>query len=342
MISSKMIERIKEYDKVFRKTITENKKLPDLSEVIQKTSMKTPSIIANTEALYSRTLRGEIFKKDVNVARDVVLGKKIMGDLSLSKGFNTRRNAFYRLALDNVNKMYSGQSGNLETFKNNFRNELKKILGPEVKKVPFSVNEVISLSAGETRGVQPFSAFVDVVETNINKGELAHYQSKFSKKLGQVQDLLSGSKPNIAEAEKIALSLDTNRKTLVNSLTEKGFTKAQINQLNLPDIKVGTNVLETYKAEDLARYKKSGLDIAKFAKDKGYYLDAKKAKPYFDVSVKSFQNAVLQAAKTNEGGVCNLFRAEGGRIGYAAGSNCVPQMEIAFDNDPKKLAQDIN
>ena len=33
------------------------------------------------------------------------------------------------------------------------------------------------------------------------------------------------------------------------------------NQLNLPDIKVGTDVLETYKAEDLTRYKKSGVDI---------------------------------------------------------------------------------
>ena len=57
------------------------------------------------------------------------------------------------------------------------------------------------------------------------------------------------SKPNVAEAEKIALSLDSSRETLVNSLTNKGFTKNQINQLNLPDIKVGTDVLETYKAE---------------------------------------------------------------------------------------------
>ena len=47
---------------------------------------------------------------------------------------------FIDKALDNVNKMYPGQSGK-ETFKDNFRNELKKILGPQVKKVPFSVKK---------------------------------------------------------------------------------------------------------------------------------------------------------------------------------------------------------
>jgi hypothetical protein len=341
-ISTKLVDNIKEYDKVFRNQLKSTKKLPDIAEVIQKTSMSTPAVIANTEALYSRLLRGETFRRDVDIAKDAVLGKKIINELSINSTNNARRSAFYRLALDKVNKLYPGESGNLETFKSNFRNELKNILGPDVKKVPFSVNEVISLAAGESRGVQPFSVFVDVVETGINEKELANYQGSFSKKLAQVQNLLSGSKPNVAEAEKIALSLDSSRETLINSLTNKGFTKNQINQLNLPDIKVGTDVLETYKAEDLARYKKSGVDIEKFAKDKGYYIDAKKAKPFFDVSEQSFKNTILKAARTNEGGVCQIFRAEGGRIGFAAGSSCVRQMEFAFDNDPVKLSQDIN
>ena len=341
-ISSGMVSNIKEYDEVFRDQIKNSKKLPDITEVIQQTSMKTPATIANTEALYSRLLRGEKFRRDVDIAKDVVLGKNIINELSINTKNNARRSAFYRLALDNINKLYPGESGNLETFKNNFRNELKNILGPDIKKVPFSINEVIGLSTGESRGIQPFSVFVDVVDTNINEGELARYQGQFSKKVDQVQKLLSGDNPDVAKAQKIASSLDLNRNTLINSLTDKGFTKAQINQLNLPDIKVGTDVLETYKAEDLARYKKSGVDIEKFAKDKGYYIDAKKAKPYFDVSAESFKNTLLKAARTNQGGVCQIFRAEGGRIGFAAGSSCVKQMQIAFDNDPVKLSQDIN
>ena len=57
---------------------------------------------------------------------------------------------------------------------------------------------------------------------------------------------------------------------------------------------------------------------------------------------KNLRTTLVTAAKTNKGGVCNLFRAEGGRIGFAGGSSCVTQMETAFDSDPVKLSQDLN
>ena len=56
----------------------------------------------------------------------------------------------------------------------------------------------------------------------------------------------------------------------------------------------------------------------------------------------NLRKTLIAAAKKNEGNVCQLFRKEGGRIGFAAGSSCVQQMEFAFDNDPVKLSQDIN
>ena len=54
------------------------------------------------------------------------------------------------------------------------------------------------------------------------------------------------------------------------------------------------------------------------------------------------RNLLVKAAETNDGGVCNIFRAEGGRIGYAAGSSCVKQMETAFDTDPVRTTEQIN
>jgi hypothetical protein len=54
------------------------------------------------------------------------------------------------------------------------------------------------------------------------------------------------------------------------------------------------------------------------------------------------RTVIMEAAKRNEGGVCNIFRAEGGRIGFAAGSSCVRQMEVAFDADPVKTTEQIN
>ena len=340
-ISSAMVDNIKEYDEVFRNQIKKTKKLPELVEVFQETSMKTPATVANTEALYSRLLRGETFRRNVGIAKDVVLGKKIIDELAINSTNNARRSAFYRIALDNINKLYPNESGNLETFKSNFRNELKNIL--KTKKVPFSVNEVIGLSTGESRGIQPFSVFVDAVDTNINEGELARYQGQFSKKVGSIQKLLSGNTPNVAEAERIALSLDSNRKTLIDSLTRKGFTLDQINQLNLPDIKVGSNVLETYKAKDLSRFKKAGVDIAQFAKDKGFYIDVKKAKPFWESNIK---NTIVAAAQNNTGNVCNIFAGkvafskDGGRIGFSGG--CGKEMAEAMETDRVGTLNKIN
>ena len=108
------------------KKLKDTKKLPDIAEVIQKTSMTTPTTIANTEALYSRLLRGETFRSEINVAKDVVLGKKIIDQLAINSSNNARRTAFYNLALDNVDKLYPQESGTLKDFKINFRNELKK------------------------------------------------------------------------------------------------------------------------------------------------------------------------------------------------------------------------
>ena len=345
-ISSAMVDNIKEYDKLFRKKLKSNKgKLPDIGEVIQKTSMSTPTTIANTEALYSRLLRGETFRTDIDIARDAVLGKKIINELAINSTNNARRSAFYNLALDNVNKLYPQASGTLGDFKDAFRTELKKTLGlKKGQTVPFSVNEVISLSAGESRGIQPFSVFVDAVETSVNENELRNYQGQFSKKVKIIDKLLSGNKPNVVEAEKVAGLLDANRTSLINQLTERGFTTAQINQLNLPDIKIGEKIdPKIYSPATLKRYKEAGLDLSQFAKDKGFYVDVKKAKPFWESNIR---NTIVAAAQNNTGNVCNIFAGkvafskDGGRIGFSGG--CGKEMAEAMETDRVGTLNKIN
>ena len=46
-----MVDNIKEYDKLFRKKLKDTKKLLDIGEVIQKTSMSTTTTCSNTEAI---------------------------------------------------------------------------------------------------------------------------------------------------------------------------------------------------------------------------------------------------------------------------------------------------
>jgi len=344
-ISSAMVDNIKEYDKLFRKKLKDTKKLPDIGEVLQKTSMSTPTTIANTEALYSRLLRGETFRTDVNIAKDAVLGKKIINELGINSTNNARRSAFYNLALDNVNKLYPQASGTLGDFKDAFRAELKKTLGlKKGQTVPFSVNEVISLSAGESRSIQPFSVFVDAVETTVNENELRNYQGQFSKKVKIIDRLLSAKNPDTVEAKRIAGLLDANRTSLINQLTERGFTTGQINQLNLPDIKVGKTIdPKIYSPATLKRYKEAGLDIGQFAKDRGFYVDVKKAKPFWESNIR---NTIISAAQNNTGNVCNIFAGkvafskDGGRIGFSGG--CADEMAQAMETDRVGTLNKIN
>ena len=352
-ISKTLIERVEEYDKKFRDIIIKEKRLPRIGEVIRGTSMSTPATVARTEALYSRLLRGEKFRRKVNVAVNVNAGQKIIDELALDSSFNARRSAFYNLALDNINKMYPHKSGTLGTFKTNFRNELKDILG--TKKVPFSfsVNEVIGLSTGESRGIQPFSVFVDAVEKNINKVELASYQGQFSKKLKEVDEILQGKGEykNFTEAQRIKVARDVAgnlgraQVALRDKLLAKGFTQREINQLNLPDIAVSKDATKTYLPKDLARWKKQsqgGVDIGQFAKERGFYVDIKKGLPFWESKV---NNTVIAAAKNNIGNICNIFKgriaysADGGRIGFQGG--CGREMTIAMQTDSKGTLQQI-
>ena len=95
----------------------------------------------------------------------------------------------------------------------------------------------------------------------------------------------------------------------------------------------GLKRIETQAAAQLAERLKTDPKLSGFSK----FLEQ-------DVigSRTAVRNSLVKAAETNEGGVCQIFRAEGGRIGFAAGSNCTRQMEMAFDTDPVKTTEQIN
>ena len=114
----------------------------------------------------------------------------------------------------------------------------KRLSNNELPKLPYNINEVISLSAGKSRDIQPFSVFVDATDAKINQGDqLANYQGVFSRKLGKVEDLMqtAGKMP---EATKLAATLKGSQEKTTANLLKKGFSQKQINQLNFPEIVV--------------------------------------------------------------------------------------------------------
>jgi len=334
-------KRVYEIDKKFRKTIVTDKKLPSVFEVMEKTSANTPSKAAAAMAAYSKVLRGEIFRNDFTIKSNETAGKRIITQLGDNNFRNEYRTAFYRLALDNVDKEFNKQ-GTLSDFKKDFNKSLRKVMNlPEKVSVPYSVNEVISLSAGESRNIRPFSVFVDASLSNLNEKSLATYQGVLSDRVSQVENLISKNK--ISEAKKVAASLKKTQESIGKTLLDQGYTQGQIKQLNLPDIVVGEDVTKTYNPETLSRYKKAGIDIGQFAKDRKFYIDVKKAKPFWESNIK---NTIVAAAQNNTGNVCNIFSGkiafskDGGRIGFSGG--CGKEMAEAMETDRVGTLNKIN
>ena len=353
VISEKVVKRIKEIDKVFRDTIVTNKTLPKVSEVIANTSANTPTEAATAMSAYSKALRGvgvskfdpvQGLKQDLGVKENIVAGERLLIQFGQGKR-NEYANEFYKTALKNIDDKNYGGKGTLKNFRKRFNDALRLEMGlASNAKLPFNVNEVISISAGESRGIQPFSVFVDATNAKINSGELARYQSSFSRKVGQVEDLIKADKMD--EATKLAATLKDTQATTASKLLEKGFNQKQINQLNFPEIVVGNKIdPKIYSPENLARYKEAGVDIEGFAKDRKFYVDTKGTKPFFEVSDQALRAAAVKLAKNNTGDICDLVTqnvAGGGRIGFAKGGNCATQVAAKFDENPVKFAQDVN
>ena len=311
--------------------IFKSKKLPTLFEVQEALGTKSPATAANSMALLAKVLKGDEFRVPFeDIPTNVVVGKRILQQIGDIGKRNPYRVAFYQAALSNVDQIYKN-AGNttLTTFKDNFRDEMRSLLSLKPKEnIPFSVNEVIGVSTGEMRGLQPYSAFVDVTAKGINEGPLAQYQGRLSKAIGQVQEKLA--KGDVAGAEKIASDLGKNVSTY------KGFkdlTPDQINKLGLAEIKIGTDIdPKIYSPEQLTRYKERGLDIQKLTDQEGFYIDTKGRRPYFEVSTKELKKVAEKLSKKEQLEVCSLL-ASGGLPG-----NCAK----AIDENPVKFSQIVN
>ena len=311
--------------------IFKQKKLPSLPVVQAVLNDPSPSKAATAMATLARVLKGDEYKGDINIPKDVVAGKRILNQIGDIGKRNAYRNAFYNAALANVDQLYKNEAGaSLSSFKTAFRDELKNILDiPEKGKVPFSVNEVIGISTGEMRGLQPYSAFVDVVRSDINEGPLAQYQGRLSRSIGRVQDALARN--DVKGAQKIADEL------IANVPTYKGFkdlSKAQLESLALPEIKIGTKIdPNIFSPSQLAAYKAKGLDIQAMADREGFYLDPKGRKPFFQVSKAQLKKVASNLSNEEQRVVCGLLNK---------GGLAVPGCAKAIDENPVKFSQIVS
>ena len=231
----------------------------------------------------------------------------------------------YEQGLRQVDKELKGV-GSFKSFKTKYTEEMNKIfddMGID-KKYRTSINEIIPVKGAYRNNIAPFSAFVDLTRSDLNR-YIAGQQSDLSKAISY----LDKYKIDTAKFQrKIRLfNEQTNPKRLAG--IAKKFGQEAADQVRLASLVEGTDVESVYDPADLDRYAKKGLDIRKFAKDKGYFIDVKGARPFFEVTKDDLRKAVSTLGKGEQVRFCNALN-EGGLA--------VPGCAKAIDKNPVKAA----
>ena len=125
----------------------------------------------------------------------------------------------------------------------------------------------------------------------LHEKHLRHFQGDLSRALAYLDD----NKNNQAKVlDKIERFNTITRGKKLN-LLKKQFGKAG-EDVKLAEIIPGTNVESVYGKGDLEKWKKKGLDLQKLADEKGYFLDVKGARPYFEATEEKLKTTLINLA----------------------------------------------
>ena len=304
--------------KLFKDLVkSKNKTLPKLEEVVKVLGKETKAHhrAANAVSVLAKMYQGDEYRL-LKLPKNEETGKFIFKALKQGGKNNPYKQAYYQLAIEEIDKTLGNETGTLKNFKRYFKDNLTKYLG---KGHGVTLNEVASISGMVSNDMAPYGAFVDLTNTKINNDLLAGFQGDLSKALTKI-DQLKGS-------EKLLAIKNFNEKTLpkFKKTIAAEFGEELAEKIKFTEIVPGTKLTNTYKAKDLATWKDQGLDLESLAKKKGYYLDVKGAKPYTEFldNKKLTRTGKINAMETLIKSLCPKGKASGGRIGYAAGTPTV-------------------
>ena len=281
------------------------------------------------QASYAMSILGRAYDGDKIRGVDVELDKSkaefIHKNLASLGARDPWSAPVYEQGLRQVDKELKGV-GSFRTFKRVYTEEMNRLfdeMGID-KKYRTTINEIIPVKGAYRNQVAPYAAFVDLTRSDLNQ-YIAGQQSDLSKAMSY----LDKYKNDITKFDrKIRLfNEQTNPKRLAK-IAEK-FGQEAADQVRLASIVPGTDVESVYKKADLDRYAEKGLDLRKFAKEKGYFLDVKGARPFFEVTKDDLKKAVSGLGKGEQIRFCNALN-EGGLA--------VPGCAKAIDKDPVKAA----
>ena len=293
----------------------------------------TPHEAASAMSILARAYNGEKFR-GLNVKPNKSKGKFIFKSFSELKIDNPWTMSLYDEGLRQVDRDLGNKPGTFAKFKNDYTYQMNKILKDLKIDKKFNINEITSVRSSYNNKIAPYAAFVDITQADVNAKTLANFQGDLSKALSFIDKNKSNQAKILDKIERF--NKDTRGKRAKELVSRFGEGAKDV---RLTEIIAGDNVESVYGKGDLDRWKKSGLDLQKMATDKGYFLDVKGARPYFEVTPDDLKKSVQGLIKDTEDLpknkqilLCN-FLSNGGLPG-----DC----KRAIAQDPEKAAQIIS
>ena len=293
----------------------------------------TPHEAAHAITVLARAYNGEKFR-GLDIKPNKTKGKFIINNIAKLQYDNPWTTGLYDEGLRQVDRDLGNKVNTFKNFKVAYRDKLQNLLKEYGIKEKFNINEITSVKASANNKIAPYAAFVDLTQADINQKALSGFQGDLSKTLSYIDR----NKNNQAKIlEKIEKFNTGTRKKRIDSLVKEFGEGAK--DVRFAEIIPGTNVESIYAKGDLDRWKTKGLDLQKLADEKGYFLDVKGARPYFEVTSDDLKKSVEGLVNKAEGlsepdkiKVCN-FLSNGGLPGDCA---------RAIRQDPNKAAQIIS
>ena len=253
---------------------SKKKVLPTLEQVVEVLGkdVKAHGRAANAMATLSKMYKGEEYRL-LKLPKNEKLGEFMFKALRQGGKHNPYKQAFYQLAIGEIDKTLGNEVGTLKNFKRYFKDNLTKYLG---KGHGMTLNEVASISGMVRNDMAAYGAFVDLTKTEINNGLLANFQGSLSDALNDI-DKLKGSEKKLAIKNFNESTLPKAKKKIAANYGDEIAESIRFTEI-VPGTKIQS---KHYAKEDLLTWKKKhSIDLKALAKQKGYYLDVKGARPF--------------------------------------------------------------
>jgi len=272
--------------KVFNKAFAdyfegEGKEFPTLEEAraaLKKQRIKaTDAQMARAMMRLGQAYQGNTFRNEVPIQVNRIGGNFITKSFNEMDQFHPWRSASYDAALDDIARNMPKEAGNLRSFKNTYTEYMRKNF-PQYKGV--DLNEIFSVTTSANRESYPYSYFVDLTKSAVNRKQLSGFQGKASLAEGKIIDNIkkyrsTGDIKYYNEAVRV--------KNKFNNVTRKNFLSSEkikkLGGVNAVELELGSkyqilnksNIAKDFYAKNtLNKWKDLGIDIAGHSADAGY------------------------------------------------------------------------